>query len=203
MVPRTRFSMVRFGNVLGSACSVLTIWSAQLAEGGPITVTDPRMTRYFMTIAEAAGLVIQAGAIDERPGSPAAVHVLDMGEPIAILELAKRFVRAHGFEARVAEDTGGQAARGTMNTGTMNTGMAALDILFTGVRPGEKLHEELAYAAENLRPTPYPGISAWAGEGRPAGTAAMIADLSAVRASSDREAVLAAIRRHVPEMTRA
>jgi FlaA1/EpsC-like NDP-sugar epimerase len=187
----TQFSMVRFGNVLGSACSVLTIWSAQLAEGGPITVTDPRMTRYFMTIAEAAGLVIQAGAIEYPQGSAAAVHVLDMGEPVEIVELAKRFLRAHGFEGRVAGSTGGQAASGTGN------GLPSIDILFTGARPGEKIHEELAYAAENLRATPYAGIGAWAGDARVSGMAAMVADLSAVRGSGDRDGVLAAIRRHV------
>jgi FlaA1/EpsC-like NDP-sugar epimerase len=75
-----------------------------------------------------------------------------------------------------------------------------MDIVFTGVRPGEKLHEELSYGAEQLRPTPYPGIRAWAGGGGRPNSAAMIADLSAVRSSRDRDAVLAAIRRHVPEM---
>src|SRR5690606_33258400 len=84
----TRFGMVRFGNVLGSACSVLTIWSAQLAEGGPLTVTDPRMTRYFMTIPEAATLVIQAAALaGDDAGAP--VYVLDMGEPVRIVDLAE------------------------------------------------------------------------------------------------------------------
>jgi FlaA1/EpsC-like NDP-sugar epimerase len=189
----TSFSIVRFGNVLGSACSVLTIWSAQLADGGPITVTDPRMTRYFMTISEAATLVIQAAAIEH--GGGAAVHVLDMGEPIAIVELAKRFVRAHGFAPRVA---------GVPEESDPSTSWALppVDIVCTGTRPGEKLHEELAYAAEELLPTPFDGIRAWSGRERPAGNcAAMIADLSAVRSSSERAAVLAAIRRHVPEMT--
>ena len=190
-----RFSMVRFGNVLGSACSVLTIWSAQLAEGGPVTVTDPRMTRFFMTIPEAATLVIQAAAIDHSQKDAAAVHVLDMGEPISILDLARRFVRAHGFEPRVVFD--GQAAE------PVSGSLPTLDILFTGIRPGEKLYEELSYGAEQLRPTPYPGIRAWAGEAADVpNCAAMIADLSSVRISRDREAVLAAIRRHVPEMTR-
>lgn len=190
----TRFSMVRFGNVLGSACSVLTIWSAQLADGGPITVTDPRMTRYFMTIHEAASLVIQAAAIDRADA--AAVHVLDMGEPIRILELARRFVRAHGFVPRVI------APGGEIET-PEHADLPVMDIQITGIRPGEKIHEELAYAAENLVPTPHSGISAWA---NPASLgpscAAMIADLSSVRGSRERDAVLAAIRRHVPEMVR-
>lgn len=197
----TRFSMVRFGNVLGSACSVLTIWSAQLAEGGPVTVTDPRMTRFFMTIPEAATLVIQAAAIDHPETDPAAVHVLDMGEPLVILDLAKRFVRAHGFEPRVI----GWSDRGPAEDPTETPrAMPGLDIVFTGVRPGEKLHEELSYGAEQLRPTPYPGIAAWAGtRATAASCAAMIADLSAVRTSREREPVLAAIRRHLPEMASA
>ncbi len=190
----TRFSMVRFGNVLGSACSVLTIWSAQLAEGGPITVTDPRMTRFFMTIPEAAALVIQAAAIDREAGG-AAVHVLDMGEPVSILDLAKRFVRGHGFEPRVLE--GGRVVEAP----GAGSGRPEIDVQITGIRPGEKLHEELSYGAEQLVPTPYAGIHAWAGAGTVgAKCAGMIADLSSVRSSRDREAVLAAIKRHVPEM---
>lgn len=193
----TRFSMVRFGNVLGSACSVLTIWSAQLAEGGPVTVTDPRMTRFFMTIPEAATLVIQAAAIDHPEADSAAVHVLDMGEPLQILALAKRFVRAHGFEPRVIGWSDAGPADDPTDVPCL---LPALDIVFTGVRPGEKLHEELSYGAEQLRPTPYPGINAWGGERPAAGCATMIADLSAVRTSREREPVLAAIRRHLPEM---
>jgi FlaA1/EpsC-like NDP-sugar epimerase len=191
----TRFSMVRFGNVLGSNCSVLTIWSAQLAEGGPVTVTDPRMTRYFMTIHEAANLVIQAAAIEYAPADPAAVHVLDMGGALPILDLARRFVRAHGFEPRVLgwpEGTGKEEPAKSM--------LPTLDILFTGIRPGEKLHEELSYSAEQLRPTAFDGINAWAGGTPGESCASMIADLSAVRNTREREPVLAAIRRHVPEM---
>ena len=184
----TQFSMVRFGNVLGSACSVLTIWSAQLAEGGPVTVTHPEMTRFFMTIPEAATLVIQAAALEPADGG-AAVHVLDMGEPLRILDLVERFVRAHGFDPRIE---GRPAPAGAL---------PPLDIVFTGIRPGEKLYEELAYSAETLRPTGRAGINAWSGAAAPASCAAMIADLSAVRHSRDRDPVLAAIRRHLPEMT--
>ncbi|MBL8764445.1 MAG: polysaccharide biosynthesis protein [Phycisphaerae bacterium] len=217
----TRMSMVRFGNVLGSACSVLPIWSSQLSEGGPVTVTDPRMTRYFMTIHEAALLVLQAaamadagaatgalnagprltlagGASPSRPDASAPVYVLDMGEPVRILDLAVRFVRAHGLEARVP------------GTPAPDPSRAAADIVFTGARPGEKLHEELAYAAENLAPTAHPGIHAWAGDGpderaRTERADEMIAALSEVRARPeapvpDRDAVLAVLRRYVPEM---
>jgi FlaA1/EpsC-like NDP-sugar epimerase len=195
----TRFSMVRFGNVLGSACSVLTIWSAQLAEGGPITVTDPRMTRFFMTIPEAATLVIQAAAIDHPGTGAAAVHVLEMGEPLRILDVARRFVRAHGFEPRVLGWAEG-AAEDRGEAPDQFGSLPPIDVVFTGIRPGEKLYEELSYGEEQLRPTPFAGICAWAGAGASPNCAAMIADLSAVRASHDRDAVLAAIRRHVPEM---
>jgi FlaA1/EpsC-like NDP-sugar epimerase len=173
--PGTRFSMVRFGNVLASACSVLPIWASQLDEGRPITVTDERMTRYFMTIPEAASLVIQSAAV-AHDGASARVFVLDMGEPVRIMDLAQRFCRAAGLDP---------AGR----------------IIITGARPGEKLHEELAYSAEMLEPTGRPGINAWSGEAHaPADLDRMVADLAAVRASRDRAPVLAAIRRHCPEM---
>ncbi|MCC6678708.1 MAG: polysaccharide biosynthesis protein [Phycisphaerales bacterium] len=200
---RTRFSMVRFGNVLGSACSVLPIWSAQLADGGPLTVTDARMTRYFMTINEAAALVIEAGAIDDEANS-AAVYVLDMGEPVNILDLARRFVRAHGLEPRIISAAGGTSAPPPGTTEVAGPGGVSgpgIEIVLTGARPGEKLHEQLAYAAEQLRPTPYGGINAWGGHlVADFNLAAMVADLSAARISTDRAAVLAAIRRNVPEM---
>jgi len=202
--PTTSFTMVRFGNVLGSACSVLPIWGAQLAEGGPITVTDPRMTRYFMTIHEAATLVIQAGAIDAHDtsaGPQPTIFVLDMGEPIRILDLAQRFVALHGFEPRVGGPAGGQAA-GRAGPALRLTGRE-IDVLFTGARPGEKLFEELAYDAEGLLPTPYPGILALAASVRAEFDAtAMVADLSAVRSSPSPGPVIEMIRRHVPEMTR-
>ena len=191
--PKTSFTMVRFGNVLGSACSVLPIWGAQLAEGGPLTVTDPRMTRYFMTITEAATLVIQAAAIDAHAQSPSpTIFVLDMGEPVKILDLAQRFVRLNGFEPRVLGSAGGLRLAGR-----------DIDVVFTGTRPGEKLYEELAYDAEALQPTPYPGIMALAASTHATfDVAGMVAELSGLRGSPDRGAVIEAIRRHVPEMTR-
>jgi len=206
----TRFSMVRFGNVLGSACSVLPIWSQQIANGGPVTVTDERMTRYFMTIHEAATLVIQAAAMCGGNGN-AAVFVLDMGEPVRVLELAKRLVAAHGFEPVV---------RGVGESGVGETRSHAIEIRITGARPGEKLFEELAYAAEQLRPTAHPGINSWAGgasadgltgvdvvdvvegdvEDGAAGSNAMVADLATVRRSGDAEAVVGVLRRYVPTL---
>ncbi|MBL9031271.1 MAG: polysaccharide biosynthesis protein [Phycisphaerae bacterium] len=185
----TRFGMVRFGNVLGSSASVLTIWSAQLAEGGPLTVTHPEMTRYFMTIHEAATLVLLSAAIEAE--GPAAVHVLDMGEPVGILGLARRFARAHGFAACVAGESPDPG----------DAGLPTVEVAITGVRPGEKLHEELSHAHEQLAPTPYERIRRWTAEvPGPAVGAAMIADLSAVRSSTDRSAVLAAIRKYVPTL---
>jgi len=198
---RTSFTMVRFGNVLGSACSVLPIWSGQLAEGGPLTVTDPRMTRYFMTINEAATLVIQAGAIEASAAAQTpSILVLDMGAPVRILDLARRFARLSGFEPRVMGIAGAHAP-GDGPADAPDAGRPAIEIVCTGARPGEKLHEELAYDAEALLPTPYPGIMALASSTSAAfDIPAMLADLAPLRSSPDRAAVGAAIRRHVPEM---
>jgi len=118
----TRFTMVRFGNVLGSSGSVVPLFKEQIARGGPVTVTDERIIRYFMTIPEASQLVIQAGAM----GRGGDVFVLDMGEPIRIVDLAKRMIHLSGLEIKDAEHPGGD-----------------IEICFTGLRPGEKLYEEL------------------------------------------------------------
>jgi FlaA1/EpsC-like NDP-sugar epimerase len=196
----TQCSVVRFGNVLGSACSVLEIWAAQLAEGGPITVTDPRMTRYFMTIPEAAALVIQAAAIvrphDSAGAAPSgpptpAIHVLDMGEPVAILDLAERFLKAHGYHPQVLEP--GEAA----DPGRMG-------IRITGIRPGEKLHEELVYDAEQLTCSGAPSIWALRGD-QPLDPDAIddtLADLAAAAETRDTTRCLEALARHIPEMRR-
>jgi len=120
--PCTRFTMVRFGNVLGSSGSVVPLFRDQIANGGPITVTDNRIIRYFMTIPEAAELVIQAGAM----GQGGDVFVLDMGEPIKIVDLAKRMIHLSGYIESDHENPEGD-----------------IEIIFTGLRPGEKLYEEL------------------------------------------------------------
>ncbi len=119
---QTRFTMVRFGNVLGSSGSVVPLFREQIARGGPVTVTDERIIRYFMTIPEAAQLVIQAGAM----GLGGDVFVLDMGEPIRIIDLAKRMIHLSGLEIKDKNHPNGEIA-----------------IQFTGLRPGEKLYEEL------------------------------------------------------------
>eukprot|EP01031_Cornospumella_fuschlensis_P050801 gene50801-62133_t len=118
--------MVRFGNVLGSSGSVIPLFRRQIAAGGPITVTHPDITRFFMTIPEAAQLVIQAGAM-ARGGD---VFVLDMGEPIRIAELASQLARLHGLKA-------------VFQTKATPVAPGEIGILFTHLRPGEKLYEEL------------------------------------------------------------
>ena len=136
------FSMVRFGNVLGSSGSVIPRFHDQIERGGPVTVTHPDVTRYFMTISEAAQLVIQAGAM-AKGGD---VFVLDMGKPVRILNLAKSMIRLHGLTPYMM-DADGQT--------DSETGDIA--ILFTGLKPGEKLHEELLIAG-NPQNTRHPRI---------------------------------------------
>jgi len=119
---KTQFTMVRFGNVLGSSGSVIPLFKRQIKQGGPVTVTDPKIIRYFMTIPEAAQLVMQAGAM----ASGGDVFVLDMGEPVKIVELAKRMIHLSGMEVKDADTPYGD-----------------IEIEFTGLRSGEKLYEEL------------------------------------------------------------
>ena len=132
----TRFTMVRFGNVLGSSGSVIPLFRKQIRDGGPVTVTHPEMTRYFMTIPEAAQLVIQAGSL----GQGGDVFVLDMGEPVRILEMAQKMIRLSGLTVRSDEEPAGEIA-----------------IEFSGLRPGEKLYEELLIG-DNVSRTEHPMI---------------------------------------------
>ncbi|MFO0858334.1 MAG: polysaccharide biosynthesis protein [Phycisphaerales bacterium] len=202
----TQCSIVRFGNVLGSACSVLPIWSQQLTEGGPLTVTDPRMTRYFMTIPEAASLVIQSGSINTPANSTPTVYVLDMGDPIRILELAQRFATLHGYQPHIKTMANTQTlaqAWQDLAQSPEDSDLPTIDIALTGARPGEKLHEELAYAAEDLSQTPYPGVLALKSDKSPqVSVEAMIADLTSVAktcgTTQDAGIARAAIRRYLP-----
>ncbi|NOG55309.1 MAG: polysaccharide biosynthesis protein [Planctomycetes bacterium] len=189
-----RFNMVRFGNVLGSNGSVLPIWAAQLRDGGPLTVTDERMTRYFMTIPEAASLVLQAASLtDGVPGDEAELYQLDMGQPVAILDLAKRFIEAHGLEPQVIESSSADRA---------GAGHAeVMPIVITGIRPGEKLHEQLVYESEQLIPTAHPAIRRWQAEPPcPERIADMVATLLESCLTDRAGTILTAIHRLLPEM---
>jgi FlaA1/EpsC-like NDP-sugar epimerase len=128
----TRFMVVRFGNVLGSAGSVVPIFKEQIRAGGPITITDPRMVRFFMTIPEASQLVLQAAAM----GTGGEIFVLEMGEPVRIVDLARDMIRLSGLPEQ------------------------AIEIVFTGVRPGEKLYEELYFEEEQTLDTAHPKLRA-------------------------------------------
>jgi FlaA1/EpsC-like NDP-sugar epimerase len=171
----TRFVAVRFGNVLGSSGSVIPIFRKQIERGGPVRVTNPEMTRFFMTIPEASSLVVQAGAM----GGRGQVYVLDMGEPVKIYDLAKQMIRLSG---RNEDD---------------------IPIIFTGARPGEKVHEVLWNEGEAVGPTSHPKIMRAA---RPQIDAAWLeealADLERLVEESDAVGVVAKLQAMVQEPVR-
>lgn len=170
---RTRYVTVRFGNVLDSAGSVVPLFREQIRQGGPVTVTDPEVTRYFMTIPEACQLILQASAI----GTHAAVYTLDMGDPVPIRLLAEQMIRLAG------KQPGRDIA-----------------IVYTGLRPGEKLHETLFHADERYRPTAHPKILQ--AEPRTVSQTHIDAALTRLQDASaryDLDALAQALREAVPE----
>jgi len=172
---KTRFVAVRFGNVLGSAGSVVPLFKEQIARGGPITVTDPEMKRYFMTIPEACQLVLQAGSM----GRGGEIFVLDMGEPVKIVDLARDLIALSGL--REGED---------------------IEIQFTGVRPGEKLFEELSLAEEGAERTRHPKV--FIGRIKPHAWESVlrcVADLEAAADKANGDRIRDVFAQFVPEYT--
>ena len=171
----TQFKAVRFGNVLGSAGSVIPTFKKQIAAGGPVTVTHEDMTRYFMTIPEASQLVLQAAAT----GAGGQVFLLDMGESVKIVDLARQMITLSGF--RPGED---------------------IDIEFTGIRPGEKLFEELRTAGEDIEPTVHPKVLIW--KSHPIEWEVIskaMEELAELGHCADRDKIVDAFKRIVPEYT--
>jgi FlaA1/EpsC-like NDP-sugar epimerase len=169
----TKFTTVRFGNVLGSNGSVIPMFKEQIRNGGPVTVTDPGVERYFMTIPEASQLVLQAGCL----GQGGDIFLLDMGEPMLILELAEELIRLSGLEPY--ED---------------------IDIAFTGLRPGEKMYEELLVAGENVLATSHEKIKVLAAMDLDFGRCeACIESLLAAARKNDIVGIIEGLRCLVPE----
>jgi FlaA1/EpsC-like NDP-sugar epimerase len=172
---RTHFVTVRFGNVLNSEGSVVPIFKKQIAEGGPVTVTDPEMKRYFMTIPEACQLVLQAAAM----GKGGEIFVLDMGEPVKIADLAKELITLSGFIP--GED---------------------IEIKFTGPRPGEKLFEELSIEGEDMQRTRHPKISIWKNIPMERDKLrAGINELTTIAEKLNRDEIIRKIKELIPEYT--
>jgi hypothetical protein len=172
---RARTAVVRFGNVLGSAGSAVPLFERQIAHGGPVTITDPQMVRWFMTVQEAAALVLEAGALPEATDA-GAVFVLDMGDPVRIDDLARQLIRLHGLSPD-----------------------RDIPIRYTGLRPGEKLSEEIFYAAESVRPTAADGVLAAVDPAQDwAALEPEVRVLIAAAERRDEAAVLAALQRLEP-----
>ena len=172
---KTQFMAVRFGNVLGSSGSVVQIFKRQIAKGGPLTVTDPEVTRFFMTDREAVGLVLQSAT----QGEGGEIFVLDMGEPIKIMDVARQMIALSGYKE--GED---------------------IEIKFTGLNPGEKLHEEVQHLGETLKPTNHPQIMRFVARKNSTDSIDSIcAELNASLASNDVVHIKKMIQRYVHEYT--
>ncbi|CAA6691292.1 MULTISPECIES: nucleoside-diphosphate sugar epimerase/dehydratase [unclassified Lentimonas] len=168
----TKFMAVRFGNVLGSSGSVIPIFKRQIAKGGPVTVTDPEVTRFFMTVQEAVGLVLQSAT----PGTGGEIFVLDMGQSMKILDVARQMIALSGFQE--GED---------------------IEIVFTGLKPGEKLYEEVQHLSETHEPTDHPRVMRFVAGGERADSVDAMREALTVLADSDANEIKQAIRRFVPE----
>jgi FlaA1/EpsC-like NDP-sugar epimerase len=172
---RTNFTTVRFGNVLGSNGSVIPLFKEQIRNGGPVTVTDPRVIRYFMTIPEACQLVLQAGCI----GTGGEIFVLDMGEPVRIVDLAEELIKLSGLVP-----------------------YKDIDIVFTGLRPGEKLYEELLIEGEGVKQTRHKKIRVLQSVGHDIQSVTTDLDTMAYHArENDVAAIVDALKNFIPEFT--
>ena len=171
----TQFVTVRFGNVLGSSGSVVPIFKQQIAEGGPVTVTHPDMQRYFMSITEAAQLVLQAGAM----GKGGEIYVLDMGEPVKIVDLARDMITLSGLRPGID-----------------------IDISFAGIRPGEKLFEELSNEHEDIGDTAHSKIGIWKHRrDDPKAVQQSVEDLLSIADAASYDGIQEGLKRLVPEYT--
>ena len=171
----TKFIAVRFGNVLGSSGSVIPIFRKQIANGGPITVTDPQVTRFFMTVEEAVGLVLQSAA----QGAGGDILVLDMGESVKIIDVARQMISLSGLKENID-----------------------IDIKFIGLQPGEKLYEEVQHLSEELKATQHPRVMRFvAAQDFNFDINRLQAELETAMQAYNVDEIKQAIKKHVPEYT--